>query len=116
MENTPNPYGAPQSPPPPQQSPYDQQMQPPGYSPYAKTSGLAIASLVCGIIGIFLFQYILGPLAVIFGHVSLSSIKRSPQLFKGRGLAIGGLVCGYIAIAIFILAIIFFASVISNMR
>jgi hypothetical protein len=38
----------------------------------AGSNGLAVAGLVCGIVGIVLFNYILGPLAIIFGGVGLS--------------------------------------------
>ncbi|MFE1751852.1 DUF4190 domain-containing protein [Streptomyces anandii] len=37
----------------------------------SRTSGLAIAGLVCGIVGLFILPIILGPLAVIFGAVAL---------------------------------------------
>ncbi|UFR06808.1 DUF4190 domain-containing protein [Streptomyces sp. Go40/10] len=37
----------------------------------SRTSGLAIAGLVCGIVGIFFLPIILGPLAVVFGAVAL---------------------------------------------
>ena len=49
---------------------------PPPYAGYptTRTSGLAIASLVLGIVWIFWLGSIL---AVIFGHVALSQIKRS---------------------------------------
>jgi Domain of unknown function (DUF4190) len=40
------------------------------------SNGLAIAGLVCGIVGIFLLNYILGPLAIIFGGVGLSKANR----------------------------------------
>ncbi|MFI9810289.1 DUF4190 domain-containing protein [Streptomyces sp. NPDC052301] len=36
-----------------------------------RASGLAIAGLVCGIVGLFILPIILGPLAVIFGAVAL---------------------------------------------
>ena len=39
-------------------------------------NGLAIAGLVCGLVGVLIFQYILGPLAIIFGGVGLSRAKR----------------------------------------
>jgi hypothetical protein len=32
-------------------------------------NGFAIAGLVCGVIGLFLFNFILGPLAIIFGGI-----------------------------------------------
>ncbi|MET9149359.1 MULTISPECIES: DUF4190 domain-containing protein [unclassified Streptomyces] len=37
----------------------------------SRTSGLAIAGLVCGIVGLFFLPIILGPLAIIFGAVAL---------------------------------------------
>ncbi|MFK0168273.1 DUF4190 domain-containing protein [Streptomyces sp. NPDC090306] len=37
----------------------------------SRTSGLAIAGLVCGILGLFLLPIVLGPLAIIFGAVAL---------------------------------------------
>lgn len=73
-----------------------------GYGPYAAqapgTNGLAIASMVLGIIWLW---WVGSVLAVIFGHVSLGQIKRTGQ--QGRGMAIAGLVLGYIGIAMFVL-------------
>jgi hypothetical protein len=104
----PQPY---QSPPPyPPQHPYAQQ-QPSPYDPQsyqqpygnqywpaqpqnAGTNGLAIASLVLGIVWVFWLGSIL---AVIFGHIALGQIKRSGQ--SGKGMAVAGLVLGYIGIA-----------------
>ncbi len=37
----------------------------------SRTSGLAIAGLVCGIVGLFLLPIVLGPLAIIFGAVAM---------------------------------------------
>jgi peptidyl-prolyl cis-trans isomerase B (cyclophilin B) len=64
---------------------------PPPYDPYGRpgprpTNGMAIASLICA----FLFA----PLGIIFGHISLSQIKRTGE--EGRGLAVAGLVIGYV--------------------
>lgn len=64
--------------------------------------GLAIASLVLGILGLvtsfFLFGGVLGLIAVILGIVALSKIKKGEA--DGKGMAIGGLVTGAIAILI----------------
>jgi Domain of unknown function (DUF4190) len=70
---------------------------PPPYAGYrtTRTSGLAIASMVLGIVWIFWLGSIL---AVIFGHVALSQIKRSMGALTGRGMAIAGLVLGYLGI------------------
>jgi Domain of unknown function (DUF4190) len=75
--------------------------QPPGRG----TSGLAIASLVLGIVWVFWIGSIL---AVIFGHIALSRIKASRGMIEGKGLAIAGLVLGYLGIATLVLWIIFF--------
>lgn len=62
-----------------------------------RVSRLAVASLVCGILG-FLSAGIAGVLGVVFGHVSMGRIKRSAGALEGRGLAIAGLVTGYVSI------------------
>ncbi len=63
------------------------------------TSGLAVASLVCGILG-FLFLPLIGSLiAVICGRMALSEIEESRGRVGGGGIAMGGLVLGYIQLA-----------------
>jgi type IV pilus assembly protein PilA len=62
----------------------------------AETSGKAIASLVCGL---FLFAFPMSILAIIFGHISLSEIRKSAGRLKGEGMAIAGLVLGYLGLA-----------------
>lgn len=59
--------------------------------------GMAIASLVLGIVAFLCFPYITGVLAIIFGGVA------KKQGFKG-GMATAGLVLGIIAIAVQIIA------------
>lgn len=71
------------------------QSAPPPGSP--RTSGKAIASLICGILFFFLPSAIV---AVIMGHLSLSDIRRSAGRLGGRGMAIAGLVLGYLGLAI----------------
>lgn len=66
------------------------------------TQGLAVASLVLGIIslvggGIFLIPPIL---AVVFGHLALSRASKDRSL-GGGGLAVGGLVTGYLGFVLF---------------
>jgi hypothetical protein len=65
------------------------------------TNGLAVASLVLGIIWLYWLGSIL---AVIFGHVALSQIARSGQ--NGRGLAIAGLVLGWIGVGVLVIAML----------
>lgn len=79
---------------------------PPSYGypqpPPRQSNGLAIASLVCGIIGCLFFGIILGPLAVIFGAVGLSRANRGAS---GKGMAIAGLILGVIATVVAIVLI-----------
>jgi len=65
-----------------------------------QNSGLAIASLVLGIIGMLVcgVGVLLGIPAVICGHMALPKIKRSGGAVTGSGMAIAGLVTGYVAI------------------
>ena len=58
---------------------------------------MAIASLVLGILSVWL-------LAVIFGHIALRQIPRRGQ--GGRGIAIAGLVLGYAWLALYIVYVI----------
>ncbi len=61
----------------------------------ARTSSLAIWSLVLGILAVFLAGLTAIP-AVICGHLALGKIKRSAGTQSGGGLAIAGLVTGYL--------------------
>ena len=72
-----------------------------GYTPTGRTNGLAIASLVLGILWL---DWIGSILALIFGYVALGQIKRRGQ--GGRGLAIAGIVFGWIGVALLALVII----------
>ncbi len=56
----------------------------------ARTSSLAVASLVLGILSFFTF-FITAPLAVILGIVGIFRIEKSAGRLKGRGLAIAGM-------------------------
>ena len=93
--------------------PYGEYPAPPDYYGYPppqppRTNGLAVASLVCA----FLFF----PLGIVFGHVSLSQIKRTRE--GGRGLAVAGLVISYVVAVLTVLAVVatfVFAAVIVRM-
>ena len=99
-DQTPGPPPQPQQPPPPQPQPgYGAPQQQGG-----GTNGLAIASLILGILWIC---YVGSVLAVIFGHVALSQIKKSGDTQQGKGLAIAGLVLGYLGIALLVLSLLF---------
>lgn len=83
-----------------------------GQQPYVgggiPTEGLAIASLVCGILAIISCYVwgLFGIPAVICGHMSIKKINNSPTPIQGKGMAIAGLVTGYIGIVFQLLAIV----------
>ncbi|MBT2410319.1 DUF4190 domain-containing protein [Streptomyces sp. ISL-12] len=66
-------------------------------SPRSRTNGLAIASLVCGIVGLFVFNVILGPVAIVLGAVGL----RQAGVKGGAGMAKAGIVLGVLALVLF---------------
>jgi hypothetical protein len=61
-------------------------------------NGLAIAGLVCGLVGLVFANVILGPLAIIFGGVGWARANRGA---KHRGMAIAGVVLGVVDLIIF---------------
>jgi|SRR5215207_5452479 len=77
------------------------------YAPIPKPSGYAVASLVLGILGFFLSWITFGipsMLAVVFGHVGVSRVRRG--VGDGRGMAISGMVLGYLVIALFLFLVV----------
>ncbi|MCH8968537.1 MAG: DUF4190 domain-containing protein [Planctomycetes bacterium] len=75
---------------------------PPGTLQYATTlrerrAGLAIASLVLGIVG-FCTVGIAGIVGVILGIVALVKASNEPQVDRGRGFAIAGIVTGAVSL------------------
>ena len=84
-----------------------------GDKPYrsdAKKEGncMATASMVCGIISIFLFGIILGVLAIIFGSVALGQIKKEPERFNdsSKCKANTGLTCGIVGVVVWVIIVI----------
>jgi hypothetical protein len=63
----------------------------------SRTNGLAIASLICGIIGLIFFNVILGPIAIVLGFVGM----RQAAAKGGAGMAKAGIILGVIDLVIF---------------
>jgi hypothetical protein len=64
-----------------------------GAPPPNTSNGLAIAALVCGIVGLLCLGFVLGPLAIIFGGIGLSKANQGAE---HKGLATAGLVLGIV--------------------
>jgi prepilin-type processing-associated H-X9-DG protein len=77
--------------------------QPPESQPQLR-SGLAIASLICGIIGMVICLP-LGVAGIIMGIIALTRINREPRVYAGQGMAIAGICTG--AVGLLMLPLIF---------
>ena len=70
-----------------------------------KTSGLAIAALILGILSIFTLGLTAIP-AIILGIISLVTIEKSGGRITGRCFAIGGIVVPVVAVPVFLMIIL----------
>lgn len=69
----------------------------------SRTNGLAIASMVLGIVWIY---WIGSVLALIFGYMAKNQIDQSEGRETGRGMAIAGIVLGWIGVGTLVLFLI----------
>ena len=97
---------------PPEQAPGAQAPPPPAFTAYSQygapfvqttTNGLAIASMVLGILWIYWVGSIL---ALVFGYVAKGQIDRAAGRQTGRGMAIAGIVLGWIGVAALALVVV----------
>jgi|GEM_PF-377805 len=65
--------------------------------PAPGTSGLAITSLITGLVGLVFWPFG-GLAAVITGHMAKSEIRKSAGATGGSGMAVAGLVLGYLGL------------------
>jgi hypothetical protein len=60
-------------------------------------NGLAVAGLVCGLVGLLFFPIVLGPLALIFGGIGWSKANKGA---RHKGMAIAAVVLGIVDLVI----------------
>ena len=122
-----NPYGEqqppyqPPAPPPPYAQPSYQQpgyqpygvpgYLPPGYAVAPPNEGMAVASMVIGIVSLVLAcGYGIGllgaPVALVLGRVSMKRIDASGGQLGGRGMAQAGFILGIVGTVLLVLVII----------
>jgi hypothetical protein len=79
---------------------FEPPVPPPPYSPapVRGTNTLAIASLISGIVGVFITILVPSVVAVVLGHVSLRQMRQTGE--KGNGFAMAGLILGYVIIVL----------------
>lgn len=83
-----------------------------GYAPLhddgiQHTSGLAVASLVMGIVGLVTPFFVFNLLATIFGAAALKAIARSRITLGGRGMALSGLILGIVGLIFWVIFVLF---------
>lgn len=86
-----------------------------GYGGYGyaaqRTDGLAIASLVIGLLSLpcslFCLGLVLGPTAAIMGFISRQRVATSGGMVGGGGLALAGLILGIVGFVLSVAAVFF---------
>jgi len=76
-----------------------------------RTSGAAVASLVCGILSISFLPIFASIPAIICGHIARRDIRNSGGSVAGDGMAVAGLVMGYVHGVLLAGVLLFFAVV-----
>src|SRR5271165_4636987 len=66
------------------------------------TSGLAIASLVCGVAGVLIC--VSAPVGLVLGIIARNRIKQSAGRLSGSGLALAGIITSSVTAAVFLMA------------
>ncbi len=99
-------YGPQGQVPPPYGPAYGQPPYPPqpygyGYPPPRRTNGLAIASMVLGIVWVYWIGSIL---ALVFGYVARKQIRQRGE--SGDGMAIAGIVLGWVGVGLGLLVVV----------
>ena len=105
MGNQPPEFPGPSAPPPPPEPAQWPQGPTPqhGYPMRPPTNGMAVASMVLGIVWVYWIGSIL---ALIFGYIAKGQINQSGGRQTGKGMAIAGIVLGWVGIGFLCLAII----------
>jgi hypothetical protein len=85
------------------------QPPPPPLQPLRKPNqGLALASLITGVLGLVLgcFGPLPGIAGIVLGCIALSQIKKAPESNSGKPLAIAGIVTGSLTLAFYAVIIL----------
>lgn len=84
--------------------------QPPPGGVAGESKGLALGSLICGILSCTVCASLglfLGPIAVIIGFMARKKATENPSEFGGQGLALGGMITGGVGLLFGILTLLY---------
>lgn len=84
-----------------------------GINGNGKNVTLAVASLVTGVIGIFLVPLLGSVAAIILGFAALARIAENPEEYGGKGMAVAGITLGFLGILLIVLLLGFLLSLFS---
>lgn len=76
----------------------DRDLEQPAPPEPPRTSGLAIASLILGILGLICFPVVFSVIGLILGIMALSAIARSGNRLQGQGMAVAGTILSGIGV------------------
>jgi hypothetical protein len=74
-----------------------------GNTDVRQVEGFGIAGLAAGVVGLFIAGIPLGAIAIVFGAISLSRIKKNPKKYSGKGFAIASLILGIVDVVAMII-------------
>lgn len=98
-------------PPPPGTSSWGTSMPPAPSTPFGaaqgQQNGLALGSLICGVLSLICFGPLTAIPALVLGFMQLSKIKSDPVHYGGKGMAIAGMALGGLSLLFLILYIVF---------
>ncbi|MGC7098987.1 DUF4190 domain-containing protein [Amycolatopsis lurida] len=110
-QNQPQSYGPPSGGYP--QQPYPQQ---PGYGPgygygppmpmQNQDQGMAVAAMICSIVGLVACGGILSIVGLVLGHISYNKAKRGEA--GGQGMALAAIIIGWVVVGLLLIGVIIF--------
>ena len=80
-----------------------------------RTSGLALASLGLGLVGLFIAPLIASTVAIVLGHLARRDLRRDSTL-TGGGYALAGIVLGWVGVVIGVVFVILLLAVLSGVE
>jgi len=81
----------------------DQPNLPESTPPALPTSTLAVVSLIAGILGVLMFPFLGGIIAIVTGNMARKETRSFPPTHSGDGMATAGQVLGWLSLLLWII-------------